>query len=318
MGAGAIATSLNAFSQNRGKIYRIGFLAPDSFDTGSDQFLRALVDGLRKYGYEEGKNIELDFSWADGNYDRLPRLAAELIDRRPDVLAGVGTPSLMALKNATRTIPIVMVASGDALATGLISSLATPGGNITGSTFFGKELMLKRLELLKDAIPGIKQVAVLVNPENHTTESNMRAMNDAAKSLKLKLYRINVRREPDVAAAFHTMSNRNVEAVAVFEDAVLYANAKAIADLALHQRVPAIGFPEFANNGGLIGYGANFSELFRRAGYFVDRLLKGDSPANIPVERPTTFDLVVNLKTAKALGIKIPQSVLVRATQVIE
>jgi putative ABC transport system substrate-binding protein len=318
MGAGAIATSLNAFSQNRGKIYRIGFLAPDSVDPGSDQFLRALVDGLRKYGYEEGKNIELDFSWADGNYDRLPRLAAELIDRRPDVLAGVGTPSLMALKNATRTIPIVMVASGDALATGLISSLATPGGNITGSTFFGKELMLKRLELLKDAIPGIKQVAVLVNPENHTTESNMRAMNDAAKSLKLKLYRINVRREPDVAAAFHTMSNRNVEAVAVFEDAVLYANAKAIADLALHQRVPAIGFPEFANNGGLIGYGANFSELFRRAGYFVDRLLKGDSPANIPVERPTTFDLVVNLKTAKALGIKIPQSVLVRATQVIE
>ena len=318
MGAGAIATSLNAFSQNRGKIYRIGFLAPDSFDAGSDQFLRALVDGLRKYGYEEGKNIELDFSWADGNYDRLPRLAAELIDRRPDVLAGVGTPSLMALKNGTRTIPIVMVASGDALATGLISSLATPGGNITGSTFFGKELMLKRLELLKDAIPRLKRVAILVNPENQTTESNMRAMNVAAKSLKLKLYRINVRREPDVAAAFHTMSNRNVEAVAVFEDAVLYVNAKAIADLALHQRVPAAGFTEFANNGGLIGYGANFSELFRRAGYFVDKLLKGDSPANIPVERPTTFDLVVNLKTAKALGLKIPQSVLIRANRVIE
>lgn len=318
MGAGMIATSLNAFSQNRGKIYRIGFLAPDSFDAASDPFLRAMLDGLRKYGYEEGKNIEFDFGWAEGNYDRLPRLAAELIDRRPDVLAGVGTPSLMALRNATRTIPIVMVASGDAIATGLISSLATPGGNITGSTFFGKELMLKRLELLKDAIPRIKKVAVLVNPDNQTTESNMRAMNDAAKSLKVELYRINVRRKADLAAAFHTMSDENFEAVAVFEDAVLYENAKAIADLALHQRVPAAGFTEFADHGGLIGYGANFSDLFRRAGYFVDRLLKGDSPANIPVERPTTFDLVVNLKTARSLGIKLPQSILARANKLID
>ena len=298
-------------------MYRIGVLAPDTFDP-ADPFVRALFEGLRKRGYEETKNIELDFRWADGNYDHLPRLAAELIDRRPDVLASVGTPGVLALKNATRTIPIVMIASGDALATGLIASLARPGGNITGSTFFGKELMLKRLQLLKDAVPRIKRVALLVNPDNQITESNMRAMGEVEKPLNIELRRIDVRRGSDVAEAFQTIRKRKADAIALFEDAVLYGSAKAIADLALEQRLPAVGFTDFVDSGGLIGYGVNFPDLFRRAGYFISKLLNGESPTNIPVEQPTKFEMVVNLKTAKALGIKVPQSILLQATKVIE
>lgn len=317
MGVGAISRSLGAIGQSGGRLYRIGVLAPDTFDP-ADPFVRALIDGLRTRGFEERKNIELDFRWADGNYDRLPRLAAELIDNRPDVLASVGTPGVLALKNATRTIPIVMISSGDALATGLIASLARPGGNITGSTFFGKELMLKRIQLLKDAIPRIKRIAVFVNPDNQITESNMRALGEVEEPLNIELLRIDVRRGSDVAEAFQAMRKRKVEAIALFEDAVLYVSAKAIADLALEQRLPAIGFTDFANSGGLIGYGVNFPDLFRRAGYFVGKLLNGESPANIPVERPTTFELVVNQITARSLGVRLPQSILVRADRVIE
>ncbi|MBI2750152.1 MAG: ABC transporter substrate-binding protein [Burkholderiales bacterium] len=317
MGTGAIGISQQAFAQKRGKVYRIGFLVPDSVNPALDPFLRAMLEGLRRYGYEERKNIELDFRSADGNYEHLPRLAAELIDRRPDVLASVGTPGVMALKNATRAIPIVMVASGDAVATGLIAGLAKPGGNITGSTFFGKELMLKRLQLLKDAVPGVRRVALLVNPDNQTTESNVRAIIEAEKPLNIELLRIDVRRGSDVVPAFQTMRNKKASAVALSEDAVLYGSAKAIAELALDQRLPAVGFTDFADNGGLLGYGASFLEMFRRAGYFIDRLLRGEKPANIPVERPTTFDLVVNLETARALGVKLPQSILVRADKVV-
>jgi len=318
MGVGVIGAPLHAFGQKAGKMYRMGFLAPDSFDAASDPFLRAMVEGLRKYGYEERRNIELEFRSADGNYSRLPRLAAELVDRRPDILASVGTPAVLALKNATRTIPIVMVASGDALATGLVANLASSGNNITGSTFFGKELMLKRLQLLKDALPEIRRIAVLVNTDNPTTESNMRAMSQAAKPLGVDLSQLDVRSGGDVPPAFQVMRKTKVEALAVFEDAVLYGNAKAIADLALQQRLAAAGFTDFADNGGLIGYGANSLDLFRRAAYFIDKLLKGESPGNIPVERPATFDLVVNLKTARSLGIKLPQSILGRADRVIE
>ena len=318
MGAGAIVAPLHALGLKGGKVYRVGFLAPDSADLASDPFVRAMLEGLRKYGYEERQNIEFYFRFADGKYDQLPRLADELIDRQPDVLASVGTPGVMALKNATRTIPIVMVASGDAVATGLIASLARPGGNITGSTFFGKELMLKRLQLLKDAAPGIRRVAVLVNPDNQITESNLRAMAEAERPLAIELLRIDVRLGSDVVPAFQKMRNNKASAVAVFEDAVLYGSARRISDLALDQRLPTVGFTDFADNGGLIGYGASFLEMFRRAGYFMNRVLNGDSPANIPAERPTTFDLVLNLKTAKALGLTIPPSILLRADRVVE
>ncbi len=315
---GVAGFSLDALSQGKGKVYRIGFLAPDSYDTANDPFLREMLNGLRERGYDTGKNLQLDLHSADGSYERMPRLARELIALRPDVLASVGTPGVLALKNATRTIPIVMVASGDAVATGLVANLASSGNNVTGATFFGKELMLKRLQLLKDVVPELRRVAVLVNTANQTTESNMPGMNESAKALKIKLLQFDVREAQDVPVAFQAMRKAKAQALAVFEEAVLYVNAKTIADQALEQRLPAASFPEFADRGGLIGYGVNSHAMFRRAGYFFDKILRGESPSNIPVERPTTFDLVVNLKTARALNVRLPQSILRGANRVIE
>lgn len=311
-----VGASLEAFAQT--KQYRIGFLAPDSFDPATDPFLKAMVEGLRERGYVIGKNLQLDLRSAAGRYERMPALATELVDSKPDVLASVGTPGVAALKNATKTIPIVMVASGDALATGLVANLASSGNNVTGATFFGKELMLKRLQLMKDVVPGMQHVAVLVNGVNQTTESNMRAMTDSAKPLKIELRQFDVRGAKDIPAAFGAIRAAKAQALVLFEEAALYVNAKAIADLALQQRLPSAAFPDFASQGGLIGYGANFPAMFRRAGHFFDKILKGEKPANIPVERPDTFDLVVNLKTARALKIRLPQSILGSANQVIQ
>lgn len=296
----------------------MGFLAPDRFDPEKDLFLQAMVDGLRERGYVLEKNLRLDIRSAGGRYERMPAIATGLVESKPDILASVGTPGVVALKNATRTIPIVMVASGDALATGIVANLASSGNNVTGATFFGKELMLKRLQLMKDVVPALQRMAVLVNRANQTTESNMRAMTDAAKPLKVELLQFDVGEAKDIPVAFQAIRKAQAQSLALFEEAALYVHAQAIADLALEQRLPSAAFPDFADRGGLIGYGVNFAAMFRRAGYFVDRILKGESPSRIPVERPTTFDLILNLKTARALNVRLPQSVLGSANRVIE
>jgi putative ABC transport system substrate-binding protein len=305
-------------SLGQGKLYRIAFLAPDSQKADADPFLQAMIDGLREKGYVVGKNLQLDISYASGRYERMPELAVALVESKPDLLMSVGTPGVLALKSATRTIPIVMVSSGDALATGLVASLASSGNNVTGATFFGKELMQKRLQILSDVVPGMQRMAVLVNPANQTTESNMRAMNESAKALKMELVAFDVHRAEDISAAFEGMRTAKVQALVTFEEAILYANAKTIADLALKRRLPSGAFPDYADLGGLLGYGANFAAMFRRAGYFVDKVLKGEPPSRIPIERPTTFDLVINLKTARALNLRLSQSVMGGATRVIE
>jgi len=305
-------------SLGQGKLYRIAFLAPDSQKADADPFLQAMTDGLREKGYVVGKNLQLDIRYAAGRYERMPEIATELVGSRPDVLMSVGTPGVVSLKNATRSIPIVMVASGDALATGLVANLASSGNNITGATFFGKELMIKRLQLLRDVVPEMQRMAVLVNPANQTTESNMRAMQESAKSLKLELRAFDVREAKDIPVAFEAMRKGKVQALAVFEEAALYANAKTIAELALQQRLPAAAFTEFADRGGLIGYGVNFAEMFRRAAYFVDKIIKGEAPSKIPIERPTKFDLVLNMKTARDLNLRLPQAILGSANRVIE
>lgn len=317
MAAGAIARSPHGLAQQRGKTYRIGSLSAGSFD-GSQQSSawQATLDGLREYGYEEGKNLAFIFRKADGQYDRLPRLAAELVALKPDLLLSGGTPALLALKNATTTLPIVMVVSGDAVATGLVASLARPGGNVTGSTFFGIELMVKRLELLKDVVPQIKRVGVLVNPDNQTTEPVMRAM-EASKSLKIELHRFDSRSVDDLQTAFSAMKKQKVSAVIVQEDGIFAINDIAVADLCVRNRLPAIGSTEFAVAGCLMGYGANFVDMYRRAGYFVDRILKGANPADIPVERASSFELALNLKAARTLGMKFPSAILQRADRVI-
>ncbi len=318
LGASALTSPLRSFAQQQpAKIHRIGFLGAESA-SGYTSRVNALRAGLRELGYVEGKNIAIEFRWADGKTDRLPELAAELVRLNVDVLVTHAVPGTRAAKQATTTIPIVTAAVADPVALGLVASLARPGSNITGSTFFYAEIIAKRLELLKEAMPRITQVAVLMNPDNPTIGTIFHAMEIAAKPLKVALLRFEARGPNEFEGAFSAMAKKRVDAVALVEDPMFFSNAKGLADLAVKQRLPSIGFNEFAEAGGVIGYAANNLEMWRRAAYFVDKILKGAKPGDLPIEQPIKFELVINLKTAKALGLKIPQSVLLRADKVIE
>jgi putative ABC transport system substrate-binding protein len=318
LGAGALAAPLGSLAQQKGKVWRIGFLGAATA-SGSARRVEALRAGLRDLGYVEGKNIVIEFRWAEGNYERLPQLAAELVRLKVDVLVTAGTPSILAAKSATTTIPIVMASGGDPVATGLVTSLARPGGNVTGMAGFSPELMVKRLELLKDVFPRARQVAVLFNPDNPShIKISLPVMDAAAKSLKLELHQFGARGPSEFESAFAAMAKRRVDAVVTSQDSMLTDNAGAIANLAAKMRLPSVGFPEFAEAGGLMAYGVNRVEFFRRAAYFVDRILKGARPGDLPVEQATRFETVLNLKSAKALGLQFPQAVLARADRVIE
>ena len=318
LGAGALAAPLTSFAQQKGKVWRIGFLGAASA-SGFASGVEALRAGLRDLGYVEGKNLVIEFRSAEGYYERLLQLAAELVRLKVDVIVTHGAPGILAAKSATTTIPIVMASGGDPVAIGLIASLARPGGNVTGMTGINPETAAKRLELLKDAFPRTRQVAVLLNPDNPIAmRVTFPAMEAAAKSLKLELQQFPVRGPGDIDSAFAAMAKRRVDAVVSTDDGVLVANFGAIAKLAAKMRLPSIGLPEFAEAGGLMAYGADRRELFRRAAYFVDRILKGAKPADLPVEQATRFETVLNQKTAKALGIQFPQAVLARADRVIE
>jgi len=317
LGAGALAAPLTSFAQQKGKVWRIGFLGLASA-SGSARRVDALRAGLRDLGYVEGKNLVIEYRWAEGNYERLPELAAELVRLEVDVIVTYG-PGNRAAKSATSTIPIVMAQSADPVALGLVASLARPGGNITGMASFGPEGAAKRLELLMDAFPRTRHIAVLLNPDNRgNIKLAFPAMEAAARSLKLELRQFGVRGPGDLDSAFAAMAKRPVDAVVTTDDAMLLANAGAIAKLAAKMRLPSVGFIEFAEAGGLMAYEANRRELFRRAAYFVDRILKGAKPADLPVEQATRFETVLNQKTAKALGLQFPQAVLARADRVIE
>jgi putative ABC transport system substrate-binding protein len=276
--------------------------------------------GLRDLGYVEGKNIVIEFRFAQGQYDRLPELAAELVRLKVDVIVTHSAPGALAAKQATATnlIPVVMTNVSDAVGSGIVASLARPGGNITGDTFFVPELAAKRLELLKDAIPRLRRVAVLANPDNAAMGQALQAMEIAAKELNVALLRVNMRGAADLDGAFAAMATENVDALAVIEDIVLIQNHKRIAESAVKQRLPSISFIEYADMGGLFGYGANFLALYRRAPVFVDKILKGAKPADIPIERPTTFEFVINMNTAKALGLTVPTATRMRADREIE
>jgi putative ABC transport system substrate-binding protein len=276
--------------------------------------------GLREYGYVEGKNIIIEFRWADGRYDRLPELADELVRLKVDVLVTYGTPGGFAAKRATATIPIVMAVVGDAIGTGLVPSLARSGGNITGSTSYQSEVDTKHLELLKEIMPDITQVAVLLNPENPLNGPALRALETIAGPLKVQLQLFEARRLSDLDAIFSEVAARRIDAVQLTSDALftLPSGARRIADLAANSRLPSIGFSGLAQAGGLISYGPDRYAPYQRAGYFVDRILKGANAADLPMEQPTKFELVINLKTAKELGLTIPPSILVRADELIE
>jgi len=317
LGAGALAAPLTSFAQQKGKVWRIGFLGAPSA-SGFAHWMEALRAGLRDLGYVEGKNLAIEFRWAEGHYQRLPELAAELVRLKVEVIVTHGVPGTGAAKSATTTIPIVMALSGDPVATGLVASLARPGGNVTGMTGINPEVAAKRLELLKDAFPRTRQVAVLFNSDNPAAILSLRAMEATAKSLKLELHQFGVRGPGDFGSAFAAMAKRRVDAVVFGDDGVLTANAGALANLAAKMRLPSVGITEFVEAGGLMAYGANRREMFRRAAYFVDRIFKGAKPGDLPVEQATRFETVLNLKTAKALGLQFPQAVLARADRVIE
>jgi putative ABC transport system substrate-binding protein len=316
--AGALAVPLAAEAEQAEKVYRIGYLGNASALAQAKR-VESLRASLRDLGYVEGKNIVIEFRWADGRLDRLPDLAAELVRLKVDVLLTAGTPGALAAKRATTTIPIVMVGVGDAVGSGVVASLARPGGNITGSTDSVPDLMAKLLELLKEIMPRIRRVAVLVNPDNlQIGAATFKAMESTAGSLKIELERFEARGPSEFESAFSRMAKSRVDAIVVPSDVVFNYNVAAVADLAAKKRLPSAGVQTFAEAGGLLGYGLNFPDMDRHAAYFVDKILKGAKPADLPVEQRTKFELVINLKTAKALGLTIPPSLLARAHQVIE
>ncbi len=316
LGAGALAAPFASFAQPA-KTARVGFLGPTSA-AGAKNRVEALRAGLRELGYVEGRNLLIEFRWADDKYDRLPQLAAELVQLKVDLIVTHGTPGTRAAKQATSTIPIVMAVAGDATLAGLVANIARPEGNVTGLTFFNPELAAKRLEILKDTFPQIKRVSALHNLDNPGMAPVLKAMEQAAKSLKLDLQQVGVRAPGDLESAFAAMAAKRAEAVVLVEDAMLIGNIEKIAFLAAKHRLPAIGLPELAQAGGLMAYGVNLVQMFRRAAVFVDKILKGAKLTALPVERATNFELVLNMKTAKAMGVKFPQSILVRADKVIE
>ena len=318
LGAGSLAAPLPSFAQQKGKVWRVGFLGPDTA-SGTARWVQPFRDGLRDLGYVEGKNLVIEFRWAEGKYERLPELAAELVRLKVDVIVTHATTGARAAKDATTTIPIVMAIVADPVATGIVASLARPGGNITGMTGINDAVAAKRLELLKEAFPRTRQVAVLLNPDNPSDIGPVfQAMEAAAKTLELELHQFGVQAPGEFESAFAAIAKRRVDAIVSSQDTVLTDNSRAVANLAARMRLVSVGPYQFADAGGLMAYGANRHEFFRRAAYFVDRILKGAKPADLPVEQATKFELVINMKTAKALGLTIPQSILVRAERVIE
>ena len=317
LGAGVLALPLGALAQAPGKVWRIGFLGVTNA-AGYGREIAAIRAGLRDAGYEEGRNLQIEFRWAEGNPDVLLRMAAELAALKPDLILTHGIPGARAAKLASSSIPIVMADGGDPVAAGLVPSFARPGGNLTGSSGFHGELTAKWLELLKTAVPKITRVAVLTNDANPNLRLYIAHAQHAARLLKLELHEFAAGNQDELAAAFAAMTTRRVDAVVVLVNSVLNGHVKLIAALSLKARLPAIGIRSLAESGGLLAYGALRFEVYRRSAYFVDRIFKGTKPADLPIEQPTKFEMVVNRKTAATLGISLPPEILLRADVMIE
>jgi putative ABC transport system substrate-binding protein len=318
LGGMTLGWPLAAHAQHADKVYRVGYLSLGSPSAESTRF-KAFRAGLGALGYVEGKNLVIETRWLDGGkYDQLAELAIQLVDLKVDVIVTYATPGVSAAKRATTTIPIVFATAGDAVASGLVSSLARPGGNVTGTSYFNPELAAKRLELLKEAIPGLVQAGVLFNPANSATLPVLSAMRLTAQSLNVQLSEFAAREPADLEGAFAAMAAKPVGAFVITEDPMLIYNTEASAKLALKYRIAACAFTEFAQAGGFMAYGIDFLDLWRHAATFVDKILKGAKPADLPVEQVNKFVTIVNLKTAKSIGIEVPTSLLLRADEVIE
>jgi len=316
-----LVAPLAADGQPAGKVYRIGVLGstPSTIPEVSRNW-EVFRQGLGERGWVEGQNIVIEYRWAEGRVERFPSLAAELVSLKLDLIVAVTTQGARAAKQATSTIPIVMVYVFDPIGQGLVTSLARPGGNITGQTFVvGPELVGKQLGLLKEAVPKVSRVAVLLNPGSLSYAGLVRETQAAAQVLGVKLQFLEVQSPNELEGAFAAMTRERAGALLVLPHPFTFAQARRIADLAAKSRLPAVyPYRESVEAGGLMAYAATAPDMFRRAAIYVDRILKGAKPGDLPVEQPTKFELVINLKTARALGLTIPQSVLIRADEVIQ
>jgi putative ABC transport system substrate-binding protein len=313
----AVFLPAGSVAQQPEKVPRIGLLVLGSASTESAR-IQAFRRGLREHGYVEGQNIAIEYRYGEGKIDRLPALVAELVRLKVVIIVTRGTEAIRASREATKTIPIVMAQSSDPVTLGFVASLARPGGNITGITSISQQLIGKRFALLKEVVPKLSQVGMLWNPENPLSESNLTEMQDAARALAVKPQMLEVRDDKDLDRAFSSMRQARTGAFAVAPGGFFTTNRRRIVELASNSRLPAIyGGGEYVEAGGLMSYGVNFVDNTRRAAAYVDKILKGAKPADLPVEQPVKFEFVINLKTAKQIGLTIPPNVLARADRVI-
>ena len=315
---GMLMAHTATLAQRQGRVWRVGMLETISA-TSNAANLHAFREGLRELGYVEGRDFILEYRSSGGQDQRFAELAAELVRLNVDVIVARGSPASLAAKNATPTIPIVMSRTGDPVRSGLVTNLARPGGNITGLSSQSVDTEAKRLELLRELTPGLKRIAALSNMGTPNSPPQWKEIETAARSLGIESQLLDVRRPEDLQSAFDAASRQHADALVVGQDGLLQSNRKRIVDLAMAHRLPAIyRSMEFVEAGGLIGYGPHYPDLYRRAAIYVDKILKGARPGDLPIEQPTRFELLINLKTAKALGLTIPRSILLRADQLVE
>jgi putative ABC transport system substrate-binding protein len=313
-----IAAASPVGAQQAKKIPKIGVLFPGSPATVS-QRTEAFVQGLKEFGYIDGKTVTIEWRWGEDRVDRMQELAAELVQLNPELLIGNGTLVVKALQAHTKTIPLLMVVVGDPVGTGLVKSLAHPGGNVTGLSIVAPNLSGKRVDLLREAAPGISPVAALGNPKNPVYRGELQETQDVARSLGVEIYPVEAIDGKSLEEAFETIKRRRIRGFILLTDAVLSSMRSRILENTAKLRLAAMYWgSEFTDEGGLMSYGPNMNELFRRGGYYVDKILKGAKPADLPVEQPTKFEFVINLKTAKQIGLTIPPNVLARADRVIK
>lgn len=315
---GVLAVPLATRAQQAGKVHRIGFLG-NSTPALETNLVGPFREGLREFGYIEGRNILIEYRWAEGKYERFPPLIGELIALKVDVIVTAGTPAALAVKRATAAIPLVMVAVGDPVGTGLVASLALPGGNATGLTSIAPDLEGKRLEMLNAIVPKLSQVAILWNPDNAFHLKAEKEARAAAQALRVHVYSVGVRTAEDLDRAFDTILRERPGAFIMLADRIFLHDRARIVDFAARNRLPAVyAYRELVEAGGLMSFGPNYADMHRRAATYVDKILKGAKPSDLPVELPTKFEFVINLKSAKALGLAVPQTVLLLADEVIQ
>jgi len=315
---GILLGSLAAQAQQTGNVYRIGFLG-NSTAALEANLVGPFREGLRDLGYVEGRNVLIEYRWAEGKYDRFPALIGELLALKVAVIVTAGTPATLAVKKATTSVPVVMTAVGDPVGTGIVPSLSHPGGNITGLTAISTEMDAKRLELLREVVPSVSYIALLWNAASPLQVLAEKQVQAAAQVLRMRVLSLGVKTEEEIKSALAVMARERPDALLVLADRLLLHHRVLIMDFATRHRLPGVhAYRELVEAGGLMSFGPSYADMHKRAAYFVDRILKGAKPGDLPVERPRTFELVINLKVAKALGLTIPQSVLLRGTEIIQ